>query len=35
VWKGAGWGAHWESAAALVVTIVACSALATKIFRWE
>ena len=35
VWEGAGWGAHWESAAALVVTIVVCSALATKIFRWE
>lgn len=35
VWDGSGWGAHWTSAAALVVLFVAYSALATRVFRWE
>jgi ABC-2 type transport system permease protein len=33
VWEGTGW--RWDSAAALVILFAACSALATKIFRWE
>jgi ABC-2 type transport system permease protein len=33
VWEGTGW--RWGSAAALVIVFAACSALSTKIFRWE
>lgn len=33
IWDGAGW--QWVDAAALVLVFVLCSALATKIFRWE
>jgi ABC-2 type transport system permease protein len=33
VWEGAGW--RWGSAAALVIVFAVCSALSTKIFRWE
>jgi ABC-2 type transport system permease protein len=35
VWDGSGFGAHWESAAALLALFVAYSALSTKVFRWE
>jgi ABC-2 type transport system permease protein len=33
VWEGAGWG--WVNAAALVLVFALCSALSTKMFRWE
>jgi ABC-2 type transport system permease protein len=35
VWDGAGWGPHLGNVAALVAAFVACSAIATKVFRWE
>jgi ABC-2 type transport system permease protein len=35
VWDGTGWSAHWVSAAALVVIFAACTAIATRVFRWE
>jgi ABC-2 type transport system permease protein len=33
VWDGAGW--HLPSAAALVVIFAACTAVSTRVFRWE
>ena len=35
VWDGEGWGVHWGSAAALILVGVVCTALSTKVFRWE
>lgn len=35
IWDGEGWGAHWESAAALILVGGVCIALSTKLFRWE
>ncbi|MEI6666572.1 MAG: ABC transporter permease [Acidobacteriota bacterium] len=35
VWDGPGWSGHWWNAGALVVIFAVCSALATKLFRWE
>ena len=35
VWDGSGWTAHWGNAAALLVVFAVCSALASKVFRWE
>ena len=35
VWDGAGWIAHGGDAAALIVSFAVCTALATKVFRWE
>ena len=35
IWEGAGWGSHWVSVAALFLIIGACTALSSKIFRWE
>ena len=35
VWDGAGWGAHWGNVLGLVVVFVVCSAVSTRVFRWE
>jgi ABC-2 type transport system permease protein len=35
IWKGEAWSAHLGDVAALVVVFVICTALSTKIFRWE
>ena len=35
VWDGSGWSAHWGNAVALVIFFAACTALSTKVFRWE
>jgi ABC-2 type transport system permease protein len=35
VWDGAGWGAHWVNAVALVLLFGVYTALSTKVFRWE
>lgn len=35
VWEGAGWGPHLGNVVALVAAFVVCSAIATKVFRWE
>ncbi len=35
IWEGAGWGAHWMDAAALVALFVFYTALSTRVFRWE
>ena len=35
VWDGSGWAAHWGDAAMLLVLGAACSALSSKVFRWE
>ena len=35
VWDGAGWGAHWWNVLGLVAVFVVCSAVSTKVFRWE
>ena len=35
VWDGSGWAAHWGDAVMLLVLGVACSAVSTKVFRWE
>lgn len=35
VWDGSGWSAHWVSAAALLASFVAYSALSARVFRWE
>ena len=35
VWDGSGWTAHWGNAVALLVVFAVCSALASKVFRWE
>lgn len=33
IWEGAGW--DWVSVAALIAIFVACSALSSRVFRWE
>ncbi len=35
VWDRSGWGAQWEHLLALLVIFAVCSALATRLFRWE
>jgi ABC-2 type transport system permease protein len=35
IWKGEPWGAHVSDIAALVLVFVLCTALASRIFRWE
>jgi ABC-2 type transport system permease protein len=35
IWKGDAWTAHVGDAAALAVVFVLCTALSTKVFRWE
>ncbi len=35
VWDGAGWSAHRGSALALLATFAVCTAISTKVFRWE
>ena len=35
IWDGAGWGAHWTNVAALAAVFVVCTAVSTKVFRWE
>ena len=35
VWDGAGWGAHWGNVLGLVVVFAVCSAVSTRVFRWE
>jgi ABC-2 type transport system permease protein len=35
IWKGEGWWAHAGDVAALVVVFVVCTALSSKVFRWE
>jgi ABC-2 type transport system permease protein len=34
-WDGSGWTAHWMNAVALIVFFAVCTALSTKVFRWE
>ncbi len=35
IWDGSGWGAHWGSVAGLILVFGVCTALSTKVFRWE
>jgi ABC-2 type transport system permease protein len=35
IWKGDAWSAHLGDLAALVAVFILCTALSTKIFRWE
>ena len=35
VWDGAGWGAHWVNAVALMVLFAVYTGLSTRVFRWE
>ena len=35
VWDGLGWGSLWVHVAALMLVFGACTALSTKVFRWE
>jgi ABC-2 type transport system permease protein len=35
VWHGSGWGPHLGNVIALVVIMVICTALSTRVFRWE
>ena len=35
IWKGEAWSAHWNDVAALVAVFVICTALSSKVFRWE
>src|SRR5271168_5089315 len=35
IWKGEAWSAHVGDVAALVVVFVVCTALSSKVFRWE
>ena len=35
IWKGEAWSAHLGDIAALVVIFVICTALSSKVFRWE
>jgi ABC-2 type transport system permease protein len=34
-WDGSGWAAHWMNAVALIVFFALCTALSTRVFRWE
>ena len=35
IWRGDAWSAHIVDVAALVVTFLACTAVSTRVFRWE
>jgi ABC-2 type transport system permease protein len=35
IWKGEEWSAHMGDVTALVLVFVVCTALSTKVFRWE
>ena len=35
IWAGEPWSQHLGAAGALVVTLIVCTALSAKIFRWE
>ena len=35
IWDGAGWGAHWANVFGLLAVFAVCSAVSTKVFRWE
>jgi ABC-2 type transport system permease protein len=35
IWSGDTWSAHVADIAALVMVFVVCTALSTKVFRWE
>ncbi len=35
IWKGGEWWAHEGDVAALILVFVVCTALSTKVFRWE
>jgi ABC-2 type transport system permease protein len=35
IWQGEEWSAHARDVAALVLVFVVCTALSTKVFRWE
>lgn len=35
IWKGEPWSSHWSDIGALVAVFVICSAVSTKVFRWE
>lgn len=35
IWNGAGWIAHWTNVVALIIIFGICTAISSKIFRWE
>jgi len=35
IWDGSGWLAHWENALFLILFFGVCSAISTRVFRWE
>jgi ABC-2 type transport system permease protein len=35
VWRGDGWASHAGDAGALALLFVACTALSSKVFRWD
>lgn len=35
IWKGESWLAHGTDVAALVLTFIVCTAISSKVFRWE
>lgn len=35
IWDGHGWIDHWENVVALILVFTVCTAVSTKIFRWE
>ena len=35
IWEGSGWGSHLGSLLALLAIMAVCTALSTKVFRWE
>ena len=35
IWDGSGWGAHWGNVGGLVLVFVVCTAVSTRVFRWE
>jgi ABC-2 type transport system permease protein len=35
IWKGEAWSAHMGDVAALIAVFLVCTALSSKVFRWE
>ena len=35
IWKGDSWVTHWGDVAALIAVFLVCTALSSKVFRWE
>jgi ABC-2 type transport system permease protein len=35
IWNGSGWGPSWGSVVALILVFLVCSAISTRVFRWE